>query len=206
MDWVYRGTEADPEGSLDTSVPGSYGAGFFTISSGQNMAQVLVDSQNYLSNARGGDLPFFLGEESRPTSRRMYCGFVQGWMEWQATTWAAGNDVRIGFRIGKVEQDPDTGLLEYDAQYNMWVAGGGLKIQPSVWANDDLTNRWERRVCYHFATGNETSLRTMAVGARVNCWLASHEALVLYIETAQSSVGVRFQSFLRTRVSGDASG
>jgi len=76
-----------------------------------------------------------------------------------------------------------------------------------MWANQPRANLWEQRVYQHFATGNESSVRSLYVNASMKgVRLTDDECLGLYVEMGQASEGMRYYRWLRTLVQDEGSG
>lgn len=201
-DWVFRGSEWDDDaGAADPSLA-SYTGAFRSLVAGESTALILYDSQNYIRESVGTDpANLFLNRAARAEGRRAQTYRVRGWLGWEATTWTLGNNVYFGWRIGAFEQDNGDGGVLVPAGYNMLAPVVFTDNQPDVYANMQRSNAWEHFIAYHFATGNETSRRSMNLNVAARRSLAANECLALYWESALSGVNIRYSSFLSTLVS-----
>lgn len=201
-DWVYRGAYVDGEGSLDWTLA-SYCGIYRTISGGggvpESTAWVLYDSQNYFKDVAGqGGVT---SRASRAEGKRARCYRVMGQINWTGTTWTLGDEVRFGLRLGVFNQDPADGGILVPAAYGMMTEGGSLNDQTSIWANARGQNLWEHRNYQYFATGAETSNRTLKVNIPISVSLGPDECLAMYMEQQGGGVGLRYVTWLRTLVS-----
>lgn len=203
LDWVYRPNyrQDSVQGFDATDLLGTYDPDLRTYLSGvaNSGAWVLYDSQNRLINVmRGGsgsNLAAIMPNAARAEGRNTYIHSVRGTVYIEPTTWALGNLIAWGFRIGIFEQDPESGAMLFDPAYSMWVsAGGGITV--ANWANMGRQNLWERRV--HFGFSDNQRFTVMGVQCRVNRVLQPHECLGVYFEGESTSVNVRCQTWLRT--------
>lgn len=199
-DWVYRGGVYSAAGGLDVEGAG-YAGGFRVLSEGSTVL-ILYDSQNFFHDGVGGDNnDESLHRSARADGRKAQTFRVRGHLNWEATTWAAGDNVYFGWRIGAFEQDATDGGILVPAGYTMLAGVSFGDAQPSVYANAAKLNAWEHRVRYHFASGNETSVRSMNINVPIRRTLMPNECLALYWELAPNSVGIQYASYLATLVS-----
>lgn len=201
-DWVYRGWETD-EGGTPILDQMSYGVEARSIAASGSAIAMLYDSHDYMLQAVGGGagagVAGHLPYSARAEGRKATCLRVQGMLSYEASTWAAGSRLELGWRLGVFEQAADTGLVLLDVAYSMYTSST-LKDQPAVWANDQATHIAERRIRFEFSAGNEASLRTQKLDISFKRRLRSHECLALYLELPATSVGIRYQTWLRTLV------
>jgi len=207
-DWVYRGNArigTDPDGS-DADLLGTYEPFIFshTTGPGNSQGHVLYDSQNWLASVGAGGADIGTGlrtlnRSARAEGRKPTMLAVEGIVYWEPTTWALGNLMAIGMRIGVFEQDPGTGNLLLDTAYSMWrdETGGSLSTV-GMWANNGRGNAWERRIHYGFSDNSVfTVARIRWHGRRT---LMPNECFALYTELEATSVNTRTQAWIRTLV------
>ncbi|WP_165962521.1 hypothetical protein, partial [Arthrobacter terricola] len=201
-DWVYRGSSvglAAPLGIADSL--GTYDFAVRTLSSGPVNAQGLwlYDSANREVNisrtsaAAGG----ILDGASRPHVAGDQIVMVEGQLYMEPSTWAVGNVLALGVRIGEFEQDLLTGLPSVDADYSMWNPAVVAQTE-AAFANDHRNNRWERRYWMGFDTND--ALQVVTIRARINMRLRGTAGLALWLEAASTSVNLRYQTWFRTLV------
>lgn len=203
-DWVYRPTYqgSDVEGMSATDLLGSYDQQVFGSTSGLtgSSSRILYDSHNRIINVmRGaltGGLTIGMPNAARAAGRGPTCHLVQGVIYVEPTTWAIGNLISWGWRLGVFEQDPLSGAIELDPGYSMWVTTEA--INPATWANMGRQNLWEKRLFYGFSDNSRFTTVRMNVPIKVR--LQDHECLALYYEGEGTSVDVRTQYWLRTLV------
>lgn len=205
MDWVYR-----PNVAAETISPwvggndliGSYDENLFGESSGLNGAssRILYDSHNRIATVMrtGTGLSVPMANAARVSGRGPMMHRVQGIIYVEPTTWAIGNLIAWGWRIGVFEQDPGSGAIELDADYSMWTQSASA-IPVASWANQRRVNLWERRVHYGFSDNATFTVQKLNVPLKVR--LQDHECLAIYTEGEATSVNVRVQYWLRTLVS-----
>lgn len=208
-DWVYRPNArlVATYGVIDADVVGSYTGYIPAHGTGPGNAQghVLYDSQNYLKALVGG--PFAqptsaLPRAARAEGRNPTILAVEGIVYWEPSTWALGNLMAIGMRLGTFQQSPGTGSFLLDPGYSMWIdepAGAGSDLSvPALWANNGRGNAWERRIHYGFSDNQAfTVVRVRWRGRRT---LKPDECFGLYTELEPTSVNTRTQFWLRTLV------
>lgn len=206
-DWVYRAnltTGASPLNASD--VLGTYDFGVKAISTGASNAQVLwlYDSRNRMGSnvLRQSSTTFgYLAGSARAEGTRPKVHAVEGLIYVEPSTWAAGNLMAMGFRIGAYEQDPYTGLASLDPDYTMWNTSA-TQPQAAFYANDRSFNMWESRNFKSF--GDNGSIMVVRVRARLNWSLSANFGLGLYVEGELTSVNCRYQCWLRTLVTDSA--
>jgi len=191
----------------DADLVGSYSGFIPAHLTGPANAQshVLYDSQNYTRQVLGGQFGVGLGQlgrVARAEGRRPLILAVEGIVYWEPSTWALGNLMAIGMRLGVFEQDPGNGVFLVDAAYSMWVdepavASSSLSTVGD-WANNGRGNAWERRIHYGFSDNQAfTVTRIRWRGRRA---LQPNECFGLYTELEPTSVNTRTQYWLRTLV------
>lgn len=189
-------TGSDTQGTYENTVKS------LTTGSANAQGLILYDSRNRLSALSVGNAGGIgkIAMSARAEGKRPLCLMTVGTIYIEPATWAIGNIMGIGMRIGAFEQTADTGLILTDAQYSMWSS---LNYQQSAtFANMRRTNLWERRVFKGFSTNSGTIL-IVNVKARFRIWLAENECLALYLEGETTSVNIRYQMWLRTLISDD---
>jgi len=206
-DWVYRSEFYDASGVNDFLATYSAGIRILNTGAANALGLILYDSKAHLrarmagpagpGSMRGG------AAASRSEGQRPKMLRVQGLLYFEPTTWALGNFMVPGVRIGAMEQDAATGQVVLNADYSMWLAGGNSLL--ADWANARRLNLFEAR--WHRAFNSSESpliTRTLNVGLRVR--LDPHEALVLYLEAESTSVNCRVQTWMRTLVVDEGTG
>lgn len=203
-DWVYRSnqyTNTTPATISDTL--GTYDANVRTLTTGVATANtlVLVESQNRILHVTAGPAVNQMsigGGQARPDDKGRKCLRVQGHIYIEPSTWAIGNIMAIGVRIGAFEQDL-TGVASVDALYTMWN-NNTPSVPAAYWSNQGRTTLWSRRF-YKGFSANDQTIMVVQVNAKINCRLNPHEALMLWLEGESTSVNMRYQTWLRTWVS-----
>lgn len=197
-DWVYRSNGYAVNGFVADNL-GTYEPTVFPVASGvgESRARILYDSSNYLTEtARGGAGPVQLGREARAEGRRTKVVEVDGILYVEPSTWAVGNLIALGWRIGVFDQDVSSGFISLDANYSMWESGGAYAA--AQWANATRQNLAERRI--HFGFSDNQQFFTARIRWRGRRLLAENECLALYLELESTSVNTRMQCWCRTRV------
>lgn len=202
MDWVYRPSVREQTVFNGGDILGTYDENLYSQSSGVNFgdAHILYDSHNRIATVmRAGGSANFVGipNAARAGGRGPLMHAVAGSIYVEPSTWAVGNLIAWGWRVGVFEQAPDTGQILLDPDYSMWAVGPGL-VPPATWANMQRMNSWERR--RHFGFSDNQQFFTLPVFTRVNRRLQDHECLAIYHEGESTSVNVRMQFWLRTLV------
>lgn len=206
-DWVYRDDAERSDGGLDDL--GTYTDTIHIQGSGAAAAvvRVLYDSKQHIALHMKGTsiLPtYVLPSAARTEGSRPLMLRVQGSIYVEPGTWALGNVLAAGLRIGKFEQDAETGDALVDADYSMWDAGGTTSV--AQWANARPMNLWERR--WHLSFGSDTPdpFINREINVKLRTRLAPHEMLGLYTELEPTSVAARWQMWLRTFVVDEGDG
>lgn len=208
-DWVYRSHAYGPfNEALD--LLGTYEEDVVSQSSGIANAQshVLYDSRDYIATqgTQGAnflaDLPAYIGPAGRAEGRNPTILRTEGIIYVEPSTWALGNLIAWGGRIGAFEQD-GTGVFSLDAAYSMWVNETTSTFQQvGHWANNGRGNAWERRVHYGFSDNQQfVVIRVKWNGRRI---LKPNECWGLFTELESTSVTTRSQYWLRTLVSDES--
>lgn len=213
-DWVYRGPVATPVDDSDTPIGDPKTAGLAsytqfvtTMNTGAINARFLVlyDSQNRLahwagtSTGVGGSRYGVLNRAARSEGRRARILATEGSIYIEPSTWAIGNVMAFGWRLGAWDQDPQTGLISLPAGYSM-TQNVTLSTQdaPDVWAN---TYNWVREGRFFRGfNSNESNVFNLRIMWRGRRALRGNEAWGLYMEGAPTGVNVRLQPWLRTLV------
>lgn len=211
-DWVYRhGGRPEATSVNANDLLGTYDSSIVAHGTGVANAQghILYDSQNYMrASVRetfGGVLSH-VPRAARAEGRKPSILAVEGIVYWEPDTWALGQLMAIGMRVGVFEQDPGSGNILIDPEYSMWedaqyVAGSSLSTVVD-WANNGRGNAWERRVHYGFSDNQAfTVLRVRWRGRRA---LLPNECFALFTELEGTSVNTRVQYWLRTLVADEA--
>lgn len=205
-DWVYRPNLfaiAAPYNAIDAA--GTYDIAVRGLTTGFATAQCLwlLDSANrrktapmMLSTAGGG----IMAGSAMPEGKRTRVHAVEGMIYVEPSTWAVGNLMALGLRIGAYEQDPTSGLASVDADYTMWSAAINA-TKTSYYANDRGYNQWETRAFKSF--GDNGSIMIVRIRARLKYSLNAGYGLGLWVEGESTGVNVRYQTWLRTLVSAD---
>lgn len=201
-DWVYRGVQQAAD-AIDDQLS-TYAPSVKSMSTGESAGHILYDSKNYIRQIAGNNTS--MNTTGRAAGKRPRCLRVQGIFNWEADTWASGDDIVVGFRIGVFQQDSLDGFIQVDANYTMMNIGFSIADYPDNFANQPRSNLYERRVYQHFATGNESSVRTTPVNVGIRATLGDDECLAIYMEMAQNSVGIRYRTWFRTYVVDDSTG
>lgn len=202
-DWVYRPDLRASDDLLDGDTWGSYEHTVKAQTSGVTNARshILYDSVNRLASLTlgAGNGNAFVPRAARAEGRKPTILAVEGIVYVEPSTWAIGNLIAMGLRIGIFDQDPIDGAMIVEPDYTLWIAGlPTAGNTAAIWANQGRRNLWERRV-HHGFSDNQTFI-VVRVRWRGRRRLEPHEALVLYTELEPTSVNVRTQSWLRTLV------
>jgi len=212
---VYRGNLGIPgdEGepgdawSNDNSLA-SYFGNTTTMGSGRTNARaiILYDSHNRIStlantwnSALGSATVAALSRSARAEGRKALCKRVQGQMLFRPSTWALGNIMSFGWRLGVFEQDSAVGSILLDAEYSMFDPSLEWSTSVAVWANDS-GNIAERRYFKGFRSDDPAPGVMQSFDVRFKRSLPPNMCLALYMEGSSSSVSVTFQPWLRTLV------
>lgn len=198
-DWVYRHHAYTPIGGAADSL-GTYAPRIITQVSGIATAQshVLYDSQNWLATSGQGGINTnaVLSRSGRAEGRNPTILATEGIIYVEPSTWAIGNLIAYGWRLGVWEQDL-TGVFSLDPQYSMWVESAPGPVC-GQWANNGRNNAAERRIHYGFSDNQAFMvLRVKWRGRRI---LKPNECWGIYTELESTSVNVRQQFWLRSLV------
>lgn len=219
-DWVYRSNARILGTGVNTNdTAGSYDQSVNSLTTGVANAVILslYDSYNFFAQlTRGGvgsggavGSQGVLGRQARAEGRKPLIHAVEGQMFIQPQSWVLGSQMSLGLRLGIFEQDI-AGAALLDVAYSMFqpeaAAPGSV---PSQFANDSRCNIWERRYFKPFGDSSTTPNINIRIRVRFKRALSAHEMLGMYVEAPSSagglaSVGLRYQSWLRTLVSDDA--
>jgi len=205
-DWVYRGNHVDAEGSQDNGLS-TYSPYIKSVTQGESAGHILYDSKNFLRDIGGNS--YIMNQTGRAAGKRPKMVRVMGQMTWVAGSWSPGDEIQFGLRIGVFQQDSSDGFIQVDASYTMMGGGGGIVNDPDIWANQPRANRWEWRNYQYFATGNESSRKSVFINANMRgVTLSDDECLALYVENgvAASVTSLRYITWLRTLVIDEGSG
>lgn len=214
-DWVYRGMFETPgsEPPADPWVSEAQGLASYTefvgtFAAGPTSARFLVlyDSRNRLAElastwsvAGGFNSIAMMPRAARAEGKKPLILASEGQIYLRANTWALGNIMAWGYRIGVFEQDPLTGLVVLNADYSMWNTSADWNDQVSTWANQ---SGWvqERRFWRTFNADfpSDTSFSYRWRGRRR---LKEHECFGIYLEAESTSVNMLTQPWCRTLVS-----
>lgn len=213
FDWVYRGLATEGETWAESESLGlrSYGGPPSAANAGVANARALIlyDSQNRLATLAGagplgGVGAGLLHRSARAEGRRPLIRATQGTIYFRASTWALGNVMAWGWRLGAFEQDPNTGLLSLDAAYGMWTDAAGEPFwgDVNVFANEGR-HVAERRYWRAFdsSKGSDSSFDIRWSGRRA---LSPEHAWALYFEVHSTSVNMVIQPWLRSLVADEA--
>lgn len=214
-DWVYRGPVITPVDDTETAIGTSESAGLasytqnvISLASGAAQAQVLIlyDSQNRLATLAGTE-PFAGGQTfgalnraARAAGKRPVMLATEGQMYIEPSTWAIGNVLAYGWRLGAWDQDPTTGLISLPAEYSMWqtVLGSNPMSSPDVWANS-YNHVMEGRFWRGF-NSNESNVMPFRMRWRGRRTLRPNECWGIYLEVPTTAVTMRRQPWFRTLV------
>lgn len=205
-DWVYRpnvrGLATAPFSGTDSL--GTYEFQVRSLTTGAAGAQILwlVDAQNrdLQTSLTGVGAANFLPGSARPAPSRRKVLAVEGIIYVEPSTWAAGNLMAMGVRIGAYEQDINTGLASVDPDMTMWLgpAGGLGQGAAAIYANDRQLCMYEQRAFKSF--GDNGSIMVMRIRTRLNWSLQPQHGLGLWWEGESTAVNIRYQTWLRTLV------
>lgn len=204
-DWVYRsnlrGLTSAPFNAVDSL--GTYEFQVRSLTSGFATAQALwlvdaADRENSVA-VTSTTQAALQSKAAKPEGPRTRVLEVEGHIYIEPSTWAAGNLMAVGIRICALEQDIVTGLASVDPDMTMWLnTGVGYAGAAAVYANDRQLNMHEQRA-YKGFSDNQTFM-VVHVRAKTPWTLQSHHGLALWLEAESTSVNVRYQTWLRTRV------
>jgi len=209
-DWVYRddglglstgGTTIFAQDNL-----GSYSPEQAVCTSEQSIAFVLYDSHNYMRAMTHGGLGASagaLGAAARATGRRPSCRWVRGLIVVDTSGWSVNDELVLGLRIGVFQQDAADGFIEVDPAYTMFaeiVAGE----PPTMFANQQRANQWERRFYRRYGDQSTAGLWTIPISTRVRARLSDDECLAIYAQVDDGSVNAYITPWLSTLVSDEA--
>lgn len=115
------------------------------------------------------------------------------------SNWALGSQFQFGIRFGIFEQDPGTGLLLIDPNYNMLTAGALAIVQPALWAND---RKWQHEFREHRTFTDNATIFRYRFSVSVRRSLQPHECYALYMENPPAETSTISSKFwFRTLVS-----
>jgi len=213
-DWVYRGFVGnaydqfeEPFGDTEASGLPSYSQFVVSQSAGAESAGFLVlyDSQNRMAHLMGtatttsGASYGMLPGAGRAEGKRAKILATEGVMFLEPSTWALGNVLSIGMRLGAWDQDPETGLVSLPAAYSMWSnVTGSVQTDVSLWANS-YNHVLERRFWRGFNT-SESNIFPQRLRWRGRRTLRPNEAWGIYLEVPPTAVAIRRQSWFRSLV------
>lgn len=204
-DWVYRGHLLNSSGGNSDAL-GTYEHQIVPHSTGIVAAQshVLYDSRGYIAETGragfvSGGAQAILPRAARAEGSRPTILAVEGLIYVEPSTWALGNLIAMGFRIGVFEQDVITGSFAIDAEYSMWTNLNPIGPRPNQWANNQRGRAWEHRLHWGFKSDGPvfTQVHVRWKGRRS---LFHNECFGLYTELEGTSVGTRCQYWLRSLV------
>lgn len=203
-DWVYRASIRDSGGVLRDNL-GTYEQNIETLSSGAANARafVLYDSANYRASvARAGALygqpnPGYLPGEATAAGRKALIRRVEGIVYMEPSTWAVGNLIATGWRIGVFEQDRSGDVL-VPAAYSMWAQVAANIETPALFANFTRMNVKERRIHYGFSDNQAFVVPRITWRGRRR--LEDNECFAIWLESETTSVNLRMQLWIRTLV------
>lgn len=170
------------------------------------LAHILYDSKNRMAHLIGASTTAppnltMLPGAARAEGRLPFCMRVQGRIEVEASTWAVGNTLGGGIRLGVFEQDAETGLLSLPADYSMFVTAGNAPYRdPATWANEKRLNLWEKRYRKDYSDGSANRLIVLEFNRKIRVALQSHECLAFFHEAPSTSVDARAIVWCRTWV------
>lgn len=211
-DWVYRSNaRVLGTGVINNDLLGSYEAVVTTVNSGIANAQtrILYDSKNYmgwLTRAGIGTAPTvattgILGGHARAEGRKPCILAVDGVILCDPTTWALGNVMALGVRVGVFEQDI-SGVLSLDAGFTMWESGAGIFDGPAAaWANNTRANCRDIRQWQFYSDGAANPNMVVRVKWRGRRYLEGWECFAMFLQVPTTSVNMRTQCWVRTLVS-----
>lgn len=199
-DWVFRPNILDEAGGLVEAL-GTYEPAGKNLTAGFANAKgsILYDSHNRRQSLfLAGTVMEVMGAPGRAEGRGARIHRVMGTINVSPTTWTVGSRFDIGFRFGVFEQDPSSGLILVDANYNMWNAGAAKTDQPAFWANN---RQWqhERRDIQTFSDNGVSFVYRF--NFPVKRTLKPHECYAVYVETVTGSATVNLWYWLRSFVS-----
>lgn len=171
------------------------------------LAHILYDSKNRMAHLIGASTTAppnvtLLPGAARAEGRLPFCMRVQGRIEIEASTWAVGNTLGGGIRLGVFEQDSETGLLSLPADYTMFVDPANAPFRsPATWANEKRLNLWEKRYRKDYSDGSVNDFLALEFNRRIRVALQAHECLAIFHEAPSTSVNARVIVWCRTWVS-----
>lgn len=201
-DWVYRPNGRNTGGSGNSDVLGSYEPQVLGMLTGVDQATVgiLYDSADHMrsgvtENSQTANTN--ISSTARAEGKRARILGYEGIMYVEPSTWAVGNLIAMGVRIGKFEQDSLTGLVLVEAEYSMWEYNAPAMAGPNVYANG---TPWveERRMHYGFSDNSVFTI--MRFRRRCNVVLRPNECFAMWCELEATSVNTRIQRWMRTLV------
>jgi len=211
-DWVYRqgynliGTRGT---GLGADLIGTYDPSVTTVSTGQANAQsrILYDANDYFADLTRGGVgsagtlasQAVATRAGRSEGRKPCMRAVEGYIYCEPSTWAIGNVMALGVRLGVFEQDIGSGVITIDSAYSMWAYTATLQDPgPAHWANSSRMNCKEWRIWNAFS--QNSPLVVMRIRWRGRKFLNANECFALYLEAPTTSINVRTQYWLRTLV------
>lgn len=200
-DWVYRGHVQDVAGVFVDQM-GTYASAENVITPGIVGANIawLYDSHNFTANTASGqfDQPRIrVMAPGRAEAKRAFIKHVQGVVFFRPSTWAVGSSFRIGLRFGIFHQDPSNGGLLIDPAYSMWTDNATNTLKTPVWAND---RKWQREFRLAQTFDDNDQVWAIRVNFAVRRSLDPHEGYGIWCESAEGSVNLFPQFWLRTLV------
>lgn len=203
-DWVYRGMSYDEEGTPISFVHPTYEPEFLSLPANSSVVMWLYDSKNFLLPLAGGTPgpgTFGLPQSARAEGKRARVIGVDLKVYLRVTNWVANARIRMGMRIGIIEQDATDGDGILPANYSMWTSLG-QQAQPAMWANQQRVNMWERRI-FQENVGTDSTAGFVLVRAWVplkRCYLAANEGLALFMENDNFASTTLVQRWCRSLV------
>jgi len=219
-DWVYRGNahqivddQNNPLGFPDNQ--GTYTSSAISMSSGAESSTVLwlYDSsqrmQHFVStNAVQAAGPATLGRlfpAARATGKRAQIVETEGYLFISPSSWAIGNLLSFGLRVGSWEQDPEGGLAVLQVSYSMYTDALTLGSDTSTWA-DWGNHVVEQRHAIGFNANVGAPVFKIPIRWRGKRSLRPEHGWGIYLEVEDQSVNVRIQPWLRSKVVDEAGG
>lgn len=201
-DWVYRANARSNTPLTGTDLLGTYDPLVRALGTGTAEANALVlyDSSNYVrtitpGSAGLGSLPSAARVEGKKASVRA----VEGTLYVEPSTWAVGNLIALGIRIGIYEQDYGGGSARVITEMSMF--NNNLQWTPALGANNGRENMREWRIFEGFQENSAVfSYRLRWKGKRS---LAPNEGLFLWLEGEETSVNIRYQTWFRSLIVAD---
>lgn len=198
-DWVYRPQrwEVDDPGMPEPNFSGTYG-GSISLNGGPSNAtgQVLYDADAVVQNNLGVFSPASAGWLVTPSPSRTGGGdrgaLIHGvdlYIGFRPSTWALGSLVMLGWRIVVAEQDPETGQMNIQPGYSMWLNVTGYAMTTEAHFANGRNNCAEGRRQEAFGDGT-SPWWTIRGFKRFKRRLTSKEGLFLYLEVPSQSVNL----------------